>query len=238
MKPFLTLLYQNQIMDWKQFLQDWQEFLGPKRFQWYALKLVVICTAVFGLTFLFPGLKHQFALKSASLLSEPWTVFTHIFLHGDLKHLFYNMFALGAFGSILEKEIGSKRFLIIFFAGALVSSVADVLFYPSTIGASGAIFALLGCLAILKPKTVVWALGVPMYIAVAIVIWILIDLTGFFYPDNVAHAAHLFGAGFGMLWGLFLRTLREEPKNKQKKQKEPLTDKEVEEWEEEYMMEG
>lgn len=205
-------------------------------FKYYALKLSVICIFIYVLQLISPQFfLSNFALVSSQVLLRPWTILTHIFLHGSLLHLGYNLFALALFGSILEKQVGSKLFLIIFFVGGVISSFGDILFYEATIGASGAIFAILGSLAILRPKLVVWALGVPMPALVAAFIWALLDLAGMFYPGDVAHAAHLFGLGFGIIFGFKLRKkykVYEKPKRKEK----VMSDKELEEWEKEYML--
>ena len=73
------------------------------RFKWYAIQLVIICVIVFILQIIYPQITDQFALVSANFLKNPWTIITYIFLHGSFEHLFYNMFALGLFGFILEK---------------------------------------------------------------------------------------------------------------------------------------
>lgn len=59
---------------------------------------------------------------------QPWQYITHMFMHGSLSHLFFNMFALFMFGRILESVWGSKRFLVFYFvcgigAGVLNSAV-------------------------------------------------------------------------------------------------------------------
>ena len=206
-----------------------------ERFFGFALVFTGICVAVYLLNQAFPGIDGSLMLVSSQVLARPWTVISHIFIHADLKHLYFNMFALALFGSILEKYTGSRNFLLVFFSTGIVSSVADIIFYPATLGASGAVFGVLGCLAIIRPKQVVWTLGVPMYIAAAAVIWVLLDLTGMFYPDNVANAAHLFGLGFGMLIGLKLRGRYREPE-KPKRPRETISDKELDEWEKQYML--
>ncbi len=143
------------------------------------------------------------------------------------------MFALAMFGSILEKYIGSKKFLIVFFSAGIISSIADILFYSATLGTSGAIFGLLGALTVIRPKQVVWALGVPMYIVIAAFVWVGVDLAGLFSPDGTAHAAHLFGMGGGFASGFLLRSRYTEPKRPKKK--EIISDRELDEWEEKYM---
>jgi len=82
---------------------------------------------------------------------EIWRFVSAIFLHDGIIHLIYNLFALALFGFILEKLIGSKRFLIVFFASGIIANLIAVNFYNSSLGVSGAIYGILGCLVILKP---------------------------------------------------------------------------------------
>lgn len=64
----------------------------------------------------FGTLDDLFALHTfQSPLFQPWQFVTHMFMHGDFGHLFFNMFALWMFGSILENVWGQKRFLIFYF---------------------------------------------------------------------------------------------------------------------------
>jgi membrane associated rhomboid family serine protease len=206
----------------------------PERFYGFALIFTGVCILAFIMAGVFTGSAEPFILVSALVAERPWTIISHMFLHADLRHLYFNMFALALFGSILEKYIGSKNLLLVFFATGIASSAADTIFYEATLGASGAVLGLLGCLAVIRPRQVVWALGVPMYIIVAAGIWVMLDLTGMFYPDNVAHAAHLFGMGCGMVIGLVLRGRYGEPA-KVEKSSEAISDEELDEWERKYM---
>jgi len=192
---------------------------------------------VFALSQAFPDLYGSLTLVSSHVLQRPWTLITHIFMHADFSHLYFNMFALAVFGSIFEKKAGSRNFLIVFFLGGLASSAADIIFYPSTLGASGAIFAVLACLAVFRPRTVVWAMGVPMYVIIALFLWAAIDLAGLFSPGNVAHASHLAGMAYGCLYGLYLRRLHPETKKPHDKESEEglPSDEELDRWEEEWM---
>lgn len=206
-----------------------------QKFTWFALKLVFICVIVFILQTLFPFITDKFALISKRILSEPYLLLTSIFLHGGVRHLMFNMFALGLFGLILENIIGSKRFLMIFFLAGIISGVGSVIFYPAALGASGAIYGILGTLGILRPKAVVWALGVPMPMFVAIGVWAFMDLVGMFAPTGVANAAHLFGLATGLVIGLYLRSNFKQEKEDEKN-REDLPDKErLKKWEKKWM---
>ncbi|TXE09918.1 rhomboid family intramembrane serine protease [Seonamhaeicola algicola] len=50
---------------------------------------------------------------------KPWQIVTHMFMHGGVAHLFFNMFALWMFGTPVEQVLGSKRFLFIYFSAGL-----------------------------------------------------------------------------------------------------------------------
>ena len=173
--------------------------------KYIALWLVGICVAVFILQNIYPSITDSFALVSANVLQAPWTLITHMFLHGSFEHLFYNMFALALFGTILEGIIGSKRFLILYFVSGLIAALGSVMFYSASIGASGAIMGVLGCLAVLRPKMTVYLSYIPMPMIIATVVWAAGDLVGMFAPDEIAHAAHLFGMVFGIAVGLYYR---------------------------------
>ena len=203
------------------------------RYHWFAIQLVIICVIVFVFQFFNNAITDEYALVSATVLSKPWTLITSIFLHGSFEHLFYNMFALALFGSILEKVIGGKKFLILFFASGIISGMGSVLFYTASIGASGAIFGLLGALGTLRPKMTIYLYYVPMPMAVAVLLWAAGDLFGIFAPDEVAHAAHLFGLAFGLLVGIMLREKHRE--NKARRRLPDISEEKMEEWEDRWM---
>ena len=205
-------------------------------FKFVALMLSGVCVIVFILSQIFPDFFYTYlTLVSSDVFRRPWIIITHIFMHGNVVHLLSNLFALSLFGSILEKYIGWKNFLIVFFAAGIVSSIGDVMFYESTLGASGAVFGVMGCLATLRPKQIVWVMGVPMYIIIAAFIWTFLDMMGMFYPDNVAHAAHLYGLGFGMAIGLWLRKIYPSPKRRKKNEEIEISEESLREFEDKYM---
>ncbi len=169
------------------------------------ITLAAITVAIFVLQIIFPAITDSFSLVSAEAFARPWTILTSIFLHGGLEHIMYNMFALVLFGLILEEIIGAKRFLILYFSAGILASLATIPFYQASLGASGAIFGILGALAILRPKMVVWINFIPVPMFLAIFVWAAIDLFGILFPSNIANSAHLAGLFLGVIYGLYLR---------------------------------
>lgn len=60
---------------------------------------------------------------------EPWQIITHMFMHEDIGHLFFNMFALWMFGTAVERQIGQKRFLFIYFSAGLGAVLFQLGYY-------------------------------------------------------------------------------------------------------------
>lgn len=201
------------------------------KIKYYSIILIAICTVIFIMQSFLSGFTDAFVLDSQMLNERPWTLITSVFLHGSLSHLAFNMFALFLFGLLLEKFIGSKKFLAVFFVSGLAASVAASFFYSSSLGASGAIYGVIGALAAIKPKMTVWTYGVPMPMVAAALFYLLLDFAGLFYPTNVANAAHIGGLLCGVIIGLALR----KPEPRQEKREKILTDVEFREWEDHWM---
>ncbi len=162
---------------------------------------------------LFLPLSSYFAFVPSRVLEEPWTLITSVFLHADIDHLFFNMFALFIFGLYLESRVKEEQFLLIFFLAGILGNLAYLLVSPSSIipavGASGAIYGVMGTLAVLYPGLVVYFFGIaPMPMIFAAAIWGLMEFTGMFVPSNISHEAHLAGLIIGMLYGLYVKRER------------------------------
>lgn len=149
----------------------------------------------------------NFGLLPSSTLERPWTLITSMFLHADFGHLFANMLTLFFFGLYVEQLAGEKEFLKIYFLGGLAGSLFFVLLaYDSPIpavGASGAIFAIGGTLAVLRPHLQVIVFPIPVPIS----LWIAI-LLGFVFLSFisfVAWQAHLGGLIVGLIFGYILK---------------------------------
>ena len=200
---------------------------------YYAIILLVLCVSVYMLQLSYDAVTDNFVLLSEDVLSRPWILVTSIFLHSpeDTSHIFYNMFGLAMFGLILESVVGSRRFILIFFVTGIIASIGSAFFYPASLGASGAIMGIIGCLAILRPKMMIY-FWVPMPLIAAAAFWALIDLAGMFYPSQTANAAHLFGLAAGIIIGLMIRqkfVLRSKPKAR------VIREEDIDRWENEYM---
>jgi membrane associated rhomboid family serine protease len=143
--------------------------------------------------------------KPAVAEGEYWRLWTVTLLHGNLLHLFFNMYALYLAGPIVERWYGSLRFLLFYLTCAAAGSVASFAFSGEapSVGASGAIFGLFGLLLaagrVHKPvdrssRMLVSQLG--MLILLNIVL-------GFAIP-GIDNAAHLGGLAAGIWIGAFV----------------------------------
>lgn len=172
----------------------------------YSLYLVMACVAVFFLQMLIPGFTFFFMFIPQLVAQHPWSVFTYMFLHGGTGHLFFNMLVLFFFGPTLERKIGSRNFLIVYFGAGLISALGHMAFSQSpVVGASGAIYGVFACLALLAPETRVYVYFMPMKITQALVLFAIIDILLMGSNDMVAHAAHLSGLVFGLYMGYKLK---------------------------------
>ncbi|MDH4367862.1 MAG: rhomboid family intramembrane serine protease, partial [Dehalococcoidia bacterium] len=147
-------------------------------------------------------------LTPALLSQQPWTIITSMFVHGGFGHILFNMISLYFLGSFLIRAAGDRSFLAIFFLGGLAGNILFVLLanpFSTGIGASGAVFALGGALAVMVPRVPVFVLFIPVPIPlwVAIIIFFL-----FSFLPRIAWQAHLGGLLLGLIAGLILRKRR------------------------------
>ncbi len=172
--------------------------------------LLIIISAISLLEIPFPALGERLALNPSIIASSPWLVFTSLFVHVNIGHLVQNMVALLIFGAFLEKVIGPKKLVLVYFTAGLAGNIASLFFYPHSLslGASGAIMGLVGCLTALRPKSTIW-FGAEMPVIVFSGLWMATDLIGLFVPSDVGNAAHLAGFATGVLFGkLWMKKFR------------------------------
>ena len=177
----------------------------------FSIWIVGICIIVFVIQMVASGFTDAFLLDQSKPF-EIWRFISSIFLHGSFAHILSNMFALALFGIILEGIIGSRNFLIVYFTTGIFANLIAINFYPSSLGASGAIYGVLGALIMLRPKMTVWAFGMPMPMFIAGILWVGAGVLGVFMPSNVGDIAHLSGIGLGLILGIIYRSRYKESK--------------------------
>jgi membrane associated rhomboid family serine protease len=148
-------------------------------------------------------------LNTAQLSQQSWTIISSVFVHGGFGHILFNMISLYFLGSFFLRAVGERSFLAVFFLGGLAGNALYVLLAPPNvigIGASGAIFAIGGALAVLVPRVPVYIFFIPiaMPLWVAILIFFLLS----FLFAGIAWQAHLGGVLGGLIAGFVLRRRR------------------------------
>lgn len=162
---------------------------------------------------------------------QPWQIVTHMFMHGGLAHIFFNMYALFIFGVILERVWGAQRFLFYYLFTGLMAAVFQLgataveyqLMYGTIfpisqgfsepaipmVGASGAVMGVVAAFGVLFPNTQLQLLFPPVRLTAKwlVIIVIGIDVLMLFMGNTgIAHWAHIGGALSGFLliklvWG-------------------------------------
>jgi membrane associated rhomboid family serine protease len=149
----------------------------------------------------------------ASGLFHIWQLITYAFLHGNLAHIFLNMFALFMFGRGLEMYWGGRRFLIYYFVCVLSAAVTQLLVEGAAggtepvLGASGGIFGVLLAFAWYFPsqRLIVLPIPIPVPAWLFVTIYAAIELFSGLTrtQQGVAHFAHLGGMLGGALCILY-----------------------------------
>jgi membrane associated rhomboid family serine protease len=169
--------------------------------------LVFIATSISSGSFLAVSnqIANQVGVSSATIASQPWTIVSAMFIHDGIFHILFNMLTLYFFGMYVLALVGEARFFLVYFIGGIVGNALFMLLAPGQIavGASGAIFALGGVLAVLVPrlKVMIFPIPVPvdLWISILISFFVLIVLTG------VAWQAHLGGLLTGLAAGYIFK---------------------------------
>ena len=128
-----------------------------------------------------------------------WRLVTSMFLHVSLVHIAFNMLALWWVGSAVENTIGHGRFLLVYFVSGLAGSAGALVASPLavTVGASGAIFGILGAALILERQ--------GMYVlGGSALTWIVINLVLSFTLSGISVGGHIGGLIGGILCMLAL----------------------------------
>ncbi len=175
--------------------------------------LIGINAGMFFLTLLSPDIMQKLVLTSHGIRSfQIYQLVTSGFLHADFWHFFVNMWGLYMFGGLIAPHIGGKRFLWLYLIGAISGNVLFLLFHWSSpvalLGASGAVFAVLGGAAMFEPERrfFIFPLPMPLRTRTLAICYIILELLMQFSGrmDGVAHLAHLGGILGGYLFLKFL----------------------------------
>jgi membrane associated rhomboid family serine protease/antitoxin component YwqK of YwqJK toxin-antitoxin module len=159
------------------------------------------------------GLLERGALYNPFTLDGEWyRLLTHMFLHGHLLHLLFNMYGLLVVGQDVERQAGTKVFLLVYLIGGLAAGLCSLyvnVFVPG-VGASGAIFALFGFALVIniiqarRENTSIAPLVINFFLFLAINIMLAESL----HADNAAHLGGAFcGVVLGIIYTLYRRPL-------------------------------
>jgi len=131
-----------------------------------------------------------------------WTIFTAVYLHGSILHILFNVLWIRQLGPAVEQLFGPARLMVIFtVAGAVGFVVSNWVGHPFTIGASGAVFGLLGAIVAFGKKRggTFGAMVLRQYGYMALMMFVLS-----FFIRAVNNAAHAGGFAGGLLAGLVM----------------------------------
>jgi membrane associated rhomboid family serine protease len=178
--------------------------------------LLVINTAIFVVSYLTAGTGLQELFRMLSLAPVAvlqsfaiWQLFTYQFLHGGFLHLLFNMLTLWMFGTTLERDWGTRRFLKYYLFCGVGAGMCDVAvnalignWNTRTIGSSGAVYGLLLAFGVLYPNvTVLFNFLFPLKAKYFVMIYGAMALLGSLQVNTgVSNVAHLGGMLFGFAY--------------------------------------
>jgi len=170
------------------------------------LNIVIFILSPFGLNA--EAFVNDYGFSTNNALARPWTWVTSLFIHASLLHILYNMLGLFFFGRNLENEIGSQKFLLVYFIGGFAANIVSMLVLPAetlSVGASGAVFAVIGAAILIKPfGFTMFPFVIPLPLGIVGIIYALSATILFFTETSttINNAAHFGGLVFGMIYGI------------------------------------
>lgn len=188
----------------------------PFRYTFFNATFIIIGLniLVYLLTYLFRELFYYLSLCPIYVMIQKtyWQFLTYMFVHdtGGIQHLLFNMLGIFFFGLQVEKAIGSKEFLLLYFLSGLFCGVFSFFFYLLTknyfailCGASGALYAILLAYAVIFPRSKIYIWGLlpisaPLLVAIYAGLEIGSQLLNL--KQGVAHMTHLAGFIFAYLY--------------------------------------
>ena len=155
-----------------------------------------------------------------TLLTRPWTIITHFFLHDSVWHLLGNMLWLWAFGQIFQDLSGNRKLVPVFIYGALAGALLFLISYNAipvltarqvpALGASAGVMGVAIATTVLAPGYRIFPLlngGIPLWVLT--MLYVIIDLAMIPVSNTGGHIAHLGGAAAGFIFIAQLRKGRD-----------------------------
>jgi membrane associated rhomboid family serine protease len=188
----------------------------PLRYRYFNATIILIAVNLLVYLLGFVGLQQKIVVYFG-LIPELvfqykmwWQPVTYMFVHSGFWHIFLNMLCLYMFGVQLERRMGSSEFLLLYFISGIGAGLFTLFFNAATgqgavptVGASGAIYALLLAFAAFFPDTRIFVFGIiPMRAPVAVAAFAGIEIVSQFFNirSAVAHLTHLAGLFFAWLY--------------------------------------
>lgn len=212
--PVLLVLFIFKLIDVKKLMSPVyviRDYIKGSK-QTFFLVFIIIMTSIAGIivyNFNQPFYQENLVNSQENFSNQRFhTLFTSIFIHGSIYHLLSNILALIFFGKIVERHLKKKYFLI-FIASGVISNLLR-LFLTATevgsIGASGAISALIPIAVLCNPIKITFISPLPLTTMAFAVMWILNEFAALNIPNNIANDVHIFGFSIGFLFGfIFIR---------------------------------
>ena len=202
----------------------------------YAILILTIAFSLYAMNK--PDIKYKYIFHPYSInhSNQHYRFLSHAFLHGDFLHLAFNMYALWMFGRIVEEQVfpillshdgepdrkmGMALYIILYTGAIYASSISEYFKnkenkYYTSLGASGAVNALIFSYITCLPMTKLGFFFIPMPAWVFGVLYLGISYylskrnTGNESVDRIGHEAHFWGAIFGILFTLTLGLLNKD----------------------------
>jgi len=199
-----------------------KKYEKPKLTHFFIILCIIIYAAELFLKYsygedLFNSILFEYGFSFQNILmGRFWVLLTSIFLHATPEHLVLNLIALYFFGKVVEQEIGRKKFLLAFFASSFIADlfiiVSSLMGFSSmaatTVGASAAIFGLMGISMVTKPlEFIFYPYLIPIPLVLVAVIYTLYNVASFLLvltgqvSSNVSYVSHIGGLISGLLLG-------------------------------------
>ncbi|WP_392437265.1 rhomboid family intramembrane serine protease [Cruoricaptor ignavus] len=188
--------------------------------------IILLNSVIFALMYLPLPAAHQLLVSfpayfPLSSYFRWWQVVTHMFMHGSLMHILFNMLTLLSFGPTIERLFGGKRFTLLYFLSGLGAFLlfnlwnyylytqaagtaeGDAILNTPMVGASGAIFGVMTAFATLFPDTKLYFMFIPVPISAKYILPVIIVVSIYLgFSDQmsgIAHFAHVGGAIVGWI---------------------------------------